>query len=195
MRFHTTILAGLAATAFTAGAHAATFNLASVAAGTTPTFSITSGGLTATFTSPAGNGFAVQSTGGLFSFGTGLVDNAFFGTDPLTISFSTPVSAEIVIPFAITDFFGPSSDALTATGSNAQSVTFTTSLDTDGYPEGVIVVLPTSAITSLTLTSAMGEDLPFAIGNVTVPEPMSITLLGAGLAGLAALRRRGSAAR
>ena len=172
------------------GAHATTFSLAAVAPGTAPTFSITSGALTATFTSPAGNGFTVQNTAGLFPFSTGLTDNNFFGTDPLTITFSAPVTNEILIPFAITDFFGPTSDALTLTASNAQSATFTTTLDPDGYPAGTIDFLPTAAITSLTLSSPTAQSLPFAIGDVNVPEPMSLTLLGASLATLATLRRR-----
>jgi hypothetical protein len=45
----------------------------------------------------------------------------------------------------------------------------------------------------LTITSgAAGNLLPFAIGNVTldIPEPISLSILGIGLAGLTAVRRR-----
>ena len=192
MSIRITLVAALAtATALTGTANAAVFNLAG-SVGATPTFAITSGGQTATFTSPAGNGFTVQSTSGLFSFSPALIDNNFFGTDSLTISFSTPVTNEILIPFAIQDGFSTGGDTLTAITSAGTTRTFTTTPDglPLGEPEGTIAFVPNNPTSFITLSSAQG--LPFAIGNVTVPEPMSLSLLGLSLVGMAAIRRRRS---
>jgi hypothetical protein len=189
MLFRTTLLATLAVAGVSVGAHATTYNL-SGSTGATPTFSITSGGNTATFTSPAGNAFAVQDTTGLLSFSTALLDSNFFSGDALTITFATPVTNEILIPFAILNSYS-TTDALKVTAGAGTVRTFAASPDSLslGEPEGVIAFVPTNPLTTLTLVSVNASNA-FAIGNITVPEPMSLSLLGMGLAGMAALRRK-----
>ena len=190
MSFRMTLLATIGAVAaFAASAQAATFNLANSIGASTP-LSITAGGITATFSSASGPGtFSVASTTGLFSFPVGLGDFASFSGDPLTITFSQPVATPVSFRFGVEDAFG-SGDTLTLTANTGQTQAFGTSLNNLPFaePEGSVNFVPSAAVTSLTITSAN----PFAIGDVNLPEPMSITLLGAGLVGLAATRRRRS---
>jgi hypothetical protein len=187
MTLRTTLLAGLAFIGSVAGAQATTFDLSTVATGTTPTFTITSGGNTATFESVPLNGFQIGNTARLLTFSTALEDLNFFGTDPLVITFSQPVTNEILIPFAIFDAFA-TGDTLTTVDQAGTARIFSSSPDslTLGEPEGLIAFVPTTPLTQLTLTSSEA----FAIGNITVPEPMSLSLLGMGLAGAAVLRRK-----
>ena len=172
--------------AVTSQAEAVTFSFDASAPTSTP-FSLTSGGLTASFSST--DSFQVDATSGLFSFPSGLGDIFSVTGGSLTISFSTPVTQTISIPFGLEDAFSLNgSDTLTATANTSQTVTAGTTPNNLplGEPEGVLFFKPTSAITSLTLTSAN----PFTIASVSVPEPMSLSLVGLGVAGMAALRRR-----
>ncbi len=189
MSLRSLLLASVAVLAVTASAHATTFDLGG-SIGDTPSFAITSNGVTATYSSPAGNGFQVQDTTGLFTFNTALVDNNFFGTDPLTVSFSSLVSGNVSIPFAILDSYG-TRDTLLLTTNTGQTMTFVATPDglALGEPEGVARLALIAPIQSFTLTSSNA----LAIGNVSTaavtPEPGSLVLLATGLAGVA-LRRR-----
>lgn len=190
MSLRSLILTSMAALAVSASANASTFGLES-SIGATPTFSITSGGVTATYTSPAGNGFAVQDTTGLLTFNTALLDSDFFGTDPLTISFSTPISGTLLIPFAVLDSYS-TTDSLTVTANTGQTTGFVASPDglALGEPEGMASLSLTAPITSLTLSGTNA----FAIGDVSTvtatPEPTSIVLLATGMVGIVLGRRR-----
>ena len=188
MSLRSLIFSSIAAFALSTSAHATTFGLEG-SIGATPTFSITSGGVTATYSSPAGNEFAVQDTTGLLTFSTALLDNNFFGTDPLTITFSRAISGNIFIPFAILDSYS-TTDSLTATSNTGQTGTFAGVPDglPLGEPEGLARLFLLTPTTSLTLSGTSA----FAIGDIsTTPEPTSFVLLATGLTGIMLGRRRG----
>ena len=133
----------------------------------------------------------VQNTAGLLTFNTALLDNNFFGSDPLTISFSTPVSGTILIPFAFLDSYS-TTDSLTVTANTGQTAGFLATPDglPLGEPEAIANFSLRVPVTSLTLSGTNA----FAIGDVSTvaatPEPGSIVLLATGLAAIATRRRR-----
>jgi hypothetical protein len=114
---------------------------------------------------------------------TGDVVDSTTNTD--TISFASSVSA---LGFEVSPDLGlfNSADTITATLSDGTTTQFSGS-----YPSGTtqFVGFYGGGITSVTISTLNAPD--FAVGNfVDVPEPMSVTLLGVGIAGLAVIRRR-----
>lgn len=169
-------------------AHAVTFTFDN-SIGTGNDFSVTSGDQTATFSSASGPAtFTVNPSTDFFTFPVALGGFGNFNADPLTITFSSPVVDRILIPFGFFDAFATAPVTMVATTNTGESVQFTTAFNNliSESPEGVISFVPLGRISSLILTSSV----PFAIGSVDVPEPMSLVLLGGGLLALAVSRRR-----
>lgn len=181
-------------------AAAINFDFEGRALGAQTPLSITSGGLTATFSGPAGvdpGAFEISynSSSGPFpapyrtlqvAFLT--VGNAFGAAgSPLAVSFSAPLQA-IQLGFALDDPTGVASLSLATNAGGAASArgVFASGFR---YPEGVLSFAG-APFTAVTLSSPA---LSFQIDDLvatTVPEPVSLSLLGAGLASLALVRRR-----
>lgn len=196
----------LAASSQPSPAAVATFDFEGQALGAATPLVTTRGGLTATFAGPPGvdpGAFEISynSSSGPFPAPYRTLQVAFltvggaFGAagSPLTISFSAPLEA-VRLGFALDD---ASSTASLNLATNAGGTASARGALTSGfrYPEGVLS-FSGAPFTSLTLSSAA---LSFQIDDIvatttasatTVPEPISLGLLGAGLAGFAVVRRR-----
>lgn len=190
----------LAASSGPSGAVAITFDFEGQALGAQTPLTLRNNGLSATFAGPAGvdpDAFEISynSSSGPFpapyrtlqvAFLT--VGNAFGAAgSPLTISFSAPLQ-EIRLAFALDDPANTTSLSLVTNTGGAASAR---GVPNPGfrYPEGVLS-FSGAPFTTLTLSSPA---LSFQIDNLvatTVPEPFSLMLLGAGLTGLALVRRR-----
>ena len=188
------VLATLLSTAASTAA-AQTFNFETTPAGTAVPLSITSGGLTATFTS-ASNFSVLASTFGTLSGRVLRDDDAL--ASPLRITFSSLVRS-ISLNFAARG--APLSPAgLTLQALNG--ATLVGSVSATGTPpagflfaEGV-VAFAGSSFDTVVLTSTAPD---FAVDNVAVaqaaviPEPATVALVGVGVllvSGAAARRRR-----
>ncbi len=162
------------------------------------------GGVTALFAGPAGadpGTFQVSynSSSGPFPAPYRTLTNAFLTVGPsfaaigapLTIAFSSPVTA-ISLLFALDD---PADAAALSLSTNASGAATARGTLTTGfrYPEGVLS-FSGAAFTAVTLISAAPDfqvdDLSVTLSAAAVPEPVSLAAAGAGLAGLAMLRRR-----
>jgi hypothetical protein len=189
-RFVCVAAAGALLAAASPASAAFTLSFSGLVGSSNPLSVPTADGNTVTFDSPSGPAtFSVGSTTGLFNgFSTGLGDYASFVGDTLTITFAKPLGGSLTMPFGIEDAFGTfGGDFLTITPNVGAAIVASGVLDslTLSEPEGTAYINAPGA-TELTITSAN----PFAIGGVSVPEPITLSILGMGLAGLGAARRR-----
>jgi hypothetical protein len=186
----------MAAALVPAAAQATLFDFENIASGTVITDATplidTVGGLTATFTGSA----SVCASGGLFVSLTGNVEvqelcTAGNQTGPLKISFSSDLSS-VSLDFATVAGPGALTVQALENGTAVSTSTFNSTVPPgNSNGEGFASVFGTFDM--LVLTGGSGALL--AIDNISTPaaaapEPASIALLGAGLAGLALTRRR-----
>lgn len=130
------------------------------------------------------NSFTGLSLGGDQSVGA----QFFFGGDSVTISFAAPVDA-------VGAFFNvnPNSGNYLVETVNGDASTGSASYDTSTFVFAGLT--STTPFTSVTLRSDNSELGSFNVPEIEyhaadVPEPMTLSLFGAGLAGFAASRRR-----
>jgi hypothetical protein len=162
----------------------AVFNFENIAAGTPLPFTETINGLSATFTGNA----SICNSGGLFVTLSGNVSiQQFCGpnteTGPLRISFSEDLSS---VSFNFATVGGANSLTVEAleNGTPVSTSSFSSSIPPGQFADEGLASL-SGIFNMLVLTGGSGALL--AIDNVstpTVPEPASLAMLGAGLAGL-----------
>jgi PEP-CTERM motif len=190
-----TLILAVAASAVVLGTSSAfagpSFDFASYVGDTTPqTVAGSSANIgTATFSSPGDPGaYTFAANGGLYSnLGSYILTSAGFSGSELDITFSKPQTS-VNFTYALADFFGlGGGDTISVSLDNGTPETFTAFVpDGDFYPEGSALLSSATAFSQVEITSDYG----LTIADVSVPEPASMAVLGAGLAGLAAIRRR-----
>ena len=202
-RFLVLVAAGAVVAATSPAFATYTIDFGSMAGDTTanPLAVSTPDGNTATFSSSP-SAFEASAGGGPFTFGPSLSNADSITADTLTISFASPIQAGISFAFGIEDssaeFSGVASpgdtltvDAYNSLGTELASYVLNTAPTlVDGFltVEEGSVYINEPGVTEVTLSTGNGSE--FAIGDVSVPEPFSMSILGMGLAGLVAARRR-----
>jgi gamma-glutamyltranspeptidase/glutathione hydrolase len=173
-------------------ASATVFDFGTVPATTTTPFTITAGGVTATFTSTLVPDDFAPNPSTFLTFGPTVLQSSGLQPAALDITFSAPV-LDPRFGFATEDFsfLGGATpitvtfyDGATVVGTITQAGTYPA---TGVLPEGAID-FANSPVTEITITDPLTNGL--AIGDITVPEPASLLLLLAGTGALLLSRRR-----
>ena len=128
------------------------------------------------------------------------------GNSPGSIytTFATITGQTYLVTFEVSgnpDGGDPSKLGIVAAAANSQNFSFTTGANNHtamNYEQVTFQFTATAATTTLTFTSANTGNSPYGVvlGNIdvaaahAVPEPITLSLMGAGLAGIGALRRR-----
>lgn len=195
MSFRSFAAASLVATLVATPARAQTFDFESTPADTPTPFSITNGGVTATFTttSPTG-GFSVINGAGAFKTLTGNFLFAPTSLNPLSVAFSRSLSS-VSLNFATN---GATTLGLRAfLGTTLVGTVSAVGAIPNGFflPEGVLAFGGAmfdnmSIVTSNSLTQFAVDNMTVRPSATVVPEPATVALVGAGVAGLAAAARR-----
>ena len=156
----------------------------------TPATIASQNGYNVTFSSTqdgANGGFYIGNNGGLFtSLGNQVLVDPGLGGDTLTLTFSQAITG-VSFNFGLADLLGLNNDDTLSMTDGSVAQTFGSTLQNgDLFPTGAAAFTDAGGFTSVSITAP--EE--FVIGLVNVPEPASLALLGAGLLGLSALRRR-----
>jgi plastocyanin len=191
----TAAAAALLALAAAAPAAAQTYNfdLGGGYFDTTPSTITAPAGYTVTFTSTdasgdgGGSGFYIGPNNGLFStLGSQILVDPSTGGDTLTLTFSSAITG-LAFNFGLEDILGLNGDDTLTVTAGSYTQTYGSSIPNgDLFPQGSVAFNDPNAFTTVTISATEAFD----IGLTDVPEPASLGMLGAGLVGLVAARRR-----